>query len=99
VTCRETLDVGLQVARNAVFFVYDTFGGQASEFIEHGTSNYCDWTSLISTFIVIGYNVKGDDGVLGEHHLTSIKFLEGEHVVSGFSFDHGGRHCYNYTGK
>jgi hypothetical protein len=36
--------------------------------------------------------VKGDDGVLGEDNLTSIKFLEGEHIVVGVGFDHGGRH-------
>jgi hypothetical protein len=91
-TCTETLDMGLQVAWDAVLFVYNTVRGQASGFIEHGTSNYCDWTSLVSTFIVIGYDVKGDDGVLGEDNLTSIKFLEGEHIVVGVGFDHGGRH-------
>jgi hypothetical protein len=89
VTCTETLDVGLQVARDAVFFVYHTIRGQENGFNEHGTSNYCDWASLITTFIVIGYDVKGDHGMLGEDKLSIIKFLEGEHVVSGFSFDHG----------
>tara|TARA_B110000305_G_scaffold201609_1_gene229480 strand:+ start:28 stop:348 length:321 start_codon:yes stop_codon:yes gene_type:complete len=91
-TYTETLDMGLQVAWDTVLFVYNTVRGQASGFIEHGTSNYCDWTSLVSTFIVIGYDVKGDDGVLGEDNLTSIKFLEGEHIMVGVGFDHGGRH-------
>jgi hypothetical protein len=91
-TYTETLDMGLQVAWDTVLFVYNTVRGQASGFIEHVTSNYCDWTSLVSTFIVIGYDVKGDDGVLGEDNLTSIKFLEGEHIVVGVGFDHGGRH-------
>jgi hypothetical protein len=89
VTCTKTLDMGLQVTRDAAFFVYHTIGGQESGFNEHGTSDYCDWTSLIPTFVVIGYDVEGDDGVLGENNLASIKFLEGENIVSGFSFDHG----------
>jgi hypothetical protein len=36
--------------------------------------------------------LEGDDGVLGEDNLTSIKFLEGEHIVVGVGFDNGGRH-------
>jgi len=88
-TCRETLDMGLQVTWDAVFFIYHTIGGQESGFNEYGTSNYCDWTSLISTFVVIGYDVKGDDGVLGENKLSIFNIVKGEHIVSGFSFDHG----------
>jgi len=88
-TRRETLDMGLQVTWDAVFFIYHTIGGQESGFNEYGTSNYCDWTSLISTFVVIGYDVKGDDGVLGENKLSIFNIVKGEHIVSGFSFDHG----------
>ena len=88
-TYTETLDMGLQVAWDTVLFVYNTVRGQASGFIEHGTSNYCDWTSLVSTFIVIGYDVKGDHGMLGEDKLSIFNLVKGENIVSGFSFDHG----------
>ena len=89
VTCRETLDVGLQVAWGTVFFVHHTIRGQESGFNEYRTSNYCDWTSLISTFIVIGYDVKGDNGVLGKDKLSIFNIVKGEYVVSRFSFDDG----------
>ena len=87
--CRETFDVGLQVAWGAVFFVHHTIRGQESGFNEYRTSNYCDWTSLISTFTIIGYDVKGDNGVFGKDKLPIFNIVKGEHVVSGFSFDDG----------
>ena len=88
-TCRETLNVCLQVARGAVFFVHHTIGGQKSGFNEYRTSNYCDWTSLVSTFTVIRHDVKGDNGVFGKDKLSIFNIVKGEHVVSGFSFDDG----------
>ena len=88
-TCSETLDVGVQVAWGAVFFVHHTIRGQQSGFDEYRTSNYCDWTSLISTFIVIRHDVKGDNGVFGKNKLSIFNIVKGEHIVSGFSFDDG----------
>jgi len=88
-TCSETLDMGVQVAWGTVFFVHYTVRGQESGFNEYRTSNYCDWTSLISTFTVIRHDVKGDNGVFGKDKLSIFNIVKGEHVVSGFSFDDG----------
>ena len=88
-TCSETLDMGVQVAWGTVFFVHYTVRGQESGFNEYRTSNYCDWTSIISTFTIIGYDVKGDNGVFGKDKLSIFNIVKGEHVVSGFSFDDG----------
>jgi len=88
-TCSETLDMGVQVAWGTVFFVHYTVRGQESGFNEYRTSNYCDWTSLVSTFTVIRHDVKGDNGVFGKDKLSIFNIVKGEHVVSGFSFDDG----------
>ena len=88
-TCSETLDMGVQVAWGTVFFVHYTVRGQESGFNEYRTSNYCDWTSLISTFTVIRHDVKCDNGVFGKDKLSIFNIVNGEHVVSGFSFDDG----------
>ncbi len=80
-TCTETLNVGLQVAWDAVFFVYHTIGGQECGFLYTLEINHCDWNChIIAVFIVLEY-LESDNGVLGEDNLSIIQFLEGEHIT------------------
>jgi hypothetical protein len=94
-TCGETLDVGLQVTCKLLIFIYYTIRGQESRFLYTGEIHHGDWNCHVVTVFIVREYLESNDGVLGENHLTIIMFLEGEHIVSGFSFDHGGRHL-NY---
>jgi hypothetical protein len=90
----ENLEVRVKATRRGSLFIDHTLRSQESLsmvvveiVVVTRVVGGCNRAGLITSRRSVRNNFEGDDGVLGENHLTIVNLFEREDVVAGFSFD------------